>query len=213
MFSLREWQNMIVHKDQIIVQASTTDGCDGQTCTSIGMSYIYAHYPDKTADFQIGNHDQLVLCAIGENTDQRRRGGQAINRRNIIATLKSNGIENVALKGLEYFESLPKYKFVISPEGNGVDCHRHYEALMAGCIPIVEFNPIIQAKYGDVPILYTRDYSEITPTYLEEKYAEMLDRKWDFSRLFLSSWSPEEQMLIKYRGNYWCKELVNKCWY
>lgn len=119
----------------------------------------------------------------------------------------------MTLHGLDYFESLPKYKFVISPEGNGVDCNRHYEALMAGCIPIVELNPIIQAKYGDVPILYTQDYSEITPTYLEEKYAEMLDRKWDFSRLFLSSWSSEEQMLIKYRGDYWCKKLVNKCWY
>jgi hypothetical protein len=36
MFSLEQWQKIIVKDNQLIVQASTTDGFDGQTATSIG---------------------------------------------------------------------------------------------------------------------------------------------------------------------------------
>lgn len=211
MFSLRQWQNLIVNGDNLIVQASTTDGLDGQTSTSIGMSYVYSNFPE--VEFQIGNHDNLVLCALSVGTDQRRRGTQPLNRRQIVENLQKKNIENVSLHGIEYFKSLPNYKFVVSPEGNGIDCHRHYEALMAGCIPIVEYNPLIQCKYGNVPFLYTTDYSEITHEYLATKYEEMIDKVWDFRKLFLSNWSPEEQMLIKYRGNYWCMKLANNRWY
>lgn len=213
MFSLEQWQKIIVKEDQLIVQASTTDGLDGQTAPSIGMSYVYSNFPDSSVEFQIGNHEKLVLCAISTGTDQRRRGTQPINRKIIVEKLQEKSIQNVSLQGIEYFKSLPKYKFVISPEGNGIDCHRHYEALMAGCIPIVEHNPLIQTKYGNVPFLYTTDYSEITPEYLTAKYEEMKHKVWDFSKLILSSWSQEEQMLIRYRGNYWCMKLANNNWY
>ena len=153
------------------------------------------------------------MCAINTGTDQRRRGNQPINRKKIVENLQTKSIPNVSLHGLEYFKSLPKYKFVISPEGNGIDCHRHYEALMAGCIPIVEDSSLIRCKYGDVPFLFTTDYSEITPEYLATKYEEMIDKVYDFSKLIITSWSPEEQMLIRYRGNFWCMKLANNNWY
>jgi hypothetical protein len=213
MFSLRQWQKRIVNEDQLIVQASTTDGLDGQTGPSIGMSYVYSNFPGLTTEFQIGSHENLVLCAISTGTDQRRRGTESINRKKMIENLQTKSIQNVSLQGMEYFKSLPKYKFVISPEGNGIDCHRHYEALMAGCIPIVEDSSLIRSKYGDVPFLFTTDYSEITPEYLAKKYEEMLDKEWDFRKLFITNWSPEEQMLIRYRGNFWCMKLANKNWY
>lgn len=43
---------------------------------------------------------------------------------------------------MNYFNSLSTYKFVISPEG--IDCHRHYEALLARCVPIIEHNSLDQ---------------------------------------------------------------------
>jgi hypothetical protein len=211
--TLREWQTHIVHKSEYIVQASTTDGLDGITAPSIGMCYTYVsrETPEETPEEIIKDH--CVLCAINTGTDQRRRGAEPLCRKTIAETLSNNGFENTAIEKDKYFEELPKYRFVISPEGNGIDCHRHYEALMAKCIPIVEDSALIRAKYGNAPILYTRDYSEITQEYLEQKYAEMLDQRWDFSRLFMSSWSREEQLLIKYRGNFWCERLAGRPWY
>ena len=207
--TLREWQTCDVPKSEYIVQASTTDGLDGITAPSIGMCYTYVSFSETGEQ----SKTRSVLCAINTGTDQRRRGDNPLCRKTIAETLSNNGFENTAIEKDKYFEELPKYRFVISPEGNGIDCHRHYEALMAKCIPIVEDSALIRAKYGNAPILYTRDYSEITQDYLEQKYAEMLDQRWDFSRLFMSSWSPEEQLLIKYRGNFWCEKLAGRPWY
>lgn len=212
--TLREWQRTIVPENQYIVQASTTDGCDGITATSIGMCYGFAKFKGKTGDMQVAPiKTELCLCAINVGTDQRRRGAHPICRKTIVETLLNNGFQNTAIETDKYFEELPKYRFVISPEGNGIDCHRHYEALMAKCIPIVEDSALIRAKYGNAPILYTRDYSEITQEYLEQKYAEMLDQRWDFSNFFMASWSPEEQLIIKFRGNFWCEKLTGRPWY
>jgi hypothetical protein len=84
---------------------------------------------------------------------------------------------------------------------------------MAGCIPIMEDHPGIREKYKGCPILYTKDYSEITPDYLEKVYTEMADKEYDFSRLLLSSYSTEEQTQIRENGNYWGHRLSGKKWY
>jgi hypothetical protein len=36
-----------------------------------------------------------------------------------------------------YIDSVAKYKFIASPTGNGNDCHRTWEAMLVGTIPIV----------------------------------------------------------------------------
>jgi hypothetical protein len=84
---------------------------------------------------------------------------------------------------------------------------------LAGCIPIIEHNPLIEEKYKGCPILYTTDYSEITEEYLQQKYEEMLHKEYDFSRLFLSFYSNEEQKLIKHCGNYWLGQNRLPAWY
>jgi hypothetical protein len=213
--TLRAWQQ--THKDPktFIVQASTQDGSDGWTPFPIGMGWQYAtHYGDGQGchKWQIGSHQTLVQCAISDGTDGRRRP-YGLNRRMILFNLSKNRISNRQVSGPQYFNELPSYKFVISPEGNGIDCHRHYEALMAGCIPIMEDNPLIKEKYKGLPILYTKDYSEITSQYLEQRYKEMIEQTYDFSRLFLSSYNLEDQIKIKTNGNYWVKRFCYKLWY
>ena len=212
-FTLDKWMKTPKPESELIVQASLEDGSDGITNASIGMAWQYVAERGNSERAQIGDHSKLVLCAVNINTDLRRRGYGQFNRLNHLAVLAKNGIENERIEPSDYFRSLPQYKFVISPEGNGVDCHRHYEALMAGCIPIVEDHPLIRAKYGDVPILYTLDYSEICEEYLLQKYAEMLHQTWDYSKLFLSYWPESEQQLIVSRGNLWCQRCVNEAWY
>jgi len=120
---------------------------------------------------------------------------------------------NQSFNHTEYFGLLPQYKFVISPEGNGVDCHRHYEALIAGCIPIMEYNPFIERKYKGCPILFTKDFSEITEEYLLAKYEEMVNQTYDFSCLFLSNYPPDIQSEIKDCGNYWTYKFTNELFY
>jgi hypothetical protein len=57
------------------------------------------------------------------------------------------------------FTNQIKYAFVISPHGNGLDCHRTWEALCLGCIVIVKKSPI-DTLYTDLPVLIIDNWSD-----------------------------------------------------
>jgi hypothetical protein len=212
-YTLLEWQNTYKGFSNLIVQASAKDGSDSWQPFPIGMQYAFARIAHQLGEaLQIGLHEFLVISAISDTTDENRRKGEH-TRKNYIATLQKNGIFNDYIHPNKYFQILPHVKFVISPEGNGIDCHRHYEALMAGCIPIIEHNPLIEEKYKGCPVLYTKDYSEITEEYLNKKYEEMIDKEYDFSCLFLSYYTEEQQKDIKECGNYWLNQNMIHNWY
>ena len=209
--TLKVWQTTKKPIESLIVQASIKDGSDAWRPWPIGMSWQYALCKNKET-LQFGIKEKLVLSAINTHTDLRRRPNEN-NRRTFAETLSKNGIPNITLEHETYFSVLPSYKFVVSPEGNGIDCHRHYEALLAGCIPIMERNPLTEEKYKGCPVLWTSDYSEITPDYLLQKYETMLNTVYDFSALFLSNFSLDQQQQIKEDGNYWVSQLTNQKWY
>jgi hypothetical protein len=213
-YKLENWQKSFKPLHELIVQASSMDCDDGWRPWPIGMSWQYIHNFFKGEKIQIGDHQNLVVCSVSTGTDHSRRPN-GINRNLIVNNLQKNGLQNVHFNHTDYFNILPTYKFVVSPEGNGIDCHRHYEALIAGCIPIMEKNELTENKYKGCPILWTTDYSEITPQYLEEKYKEMIDKEYDFTCLFLSNYDQETQKLIKQSGNFWLSRIdATRCtWY
>ena len=211
--TLHKWQQMIKPYNEWLYNCSEYKYLNDEWVSfPIGMGWTIIKQQLSLKELQHGAHDRLVLCAISANTDQRRRS-TGLNRKVILETLQSHQIENVAMESSVYFRELPNYKFVISPEGNGIDCHRHYEALMAGCIPIIEDRDNIREKYKGCPILYTKDYSEITESYLNEKYNEMIHTTYDFSRLLMSTYSEMEQCEIKDNGNYWANRLEGRPYY
>lgn len=73
----------------------------------------------------------------------------------------------------EYLINLNKYRFVISPHGNGLDSHTTWEALMCGCIPIVPSSPL-NPIYKLLPVWVVNDWSEITEETAKKKEEEFL---------------------------------------
>ena len=211
--TLKEWQAIYKEPRELIVQATPVDGTSSWQEHPIGMSFSYLNVYKLKEKIQIGSHALTVHCSLKDATDSRRRKNQLITRKVILNTLKTNGIHNRLTSHTDYFTSLPKYKFVISPEGNGIDCHRHYEALIAGCIPILEDNLLTIEKYKGLPVLYTHDYSEITEEYLISIYDSMINTQYDFSRLFLKYYSEQENSLMKSQSDYWCKKLARRVFY
>ena len=51
------------------------------------------------------------------------------------------------------------YKFVLSPHGNGLDCHRTWEVLLVGSIPIVKTSSL-DILYEDLPVVIVKDWNE-----------------------------------------------------
>ena len=68
-----------------------------------------------------------------------------------------------------------KYKWIISPHGNGLDCHRTYEAIALGCIPIVKTSTL-DIIYKDMPIIIVKNWSDITIDYLNKESIEVLKK-------------------------------------
>ena len=60
----------------------------------------------------------------------------------------------------QYRDLVANSRFVLSPPGNGVDCHRTWEAMYLGAIPIVleKFWPF---QHLDLPVLIVNDWFEI----------------------------------------------------
>ena len=66
----------------------------------------------------------------------------------------------------QYWETIAKSKFVISPPGNGIDCHRIWECLYLGSIPIVLEHEAL-SQYRDLPILFVKSWEDVTLSFLE----------------------------------------------
>jgi len=48
----------------------------------------------------------------------------------------------------EYWRSLSASRLCLSPPGMGWDCWRHYEAMLAGCVPLMTYPTILQYRPG-----------------------------------------------------------------
>ncbi len=61
----------------------------------------------------------------------------------------------------EYHQELLESRYVLSPPGNGFDCHRTWEAIYLGCIPIVKkaFWPFNHLR---LPVLVLEDWSDVS---------------------------------------------------
>ena len=86
-----------------------------------------------------------------------------------------------------YSKNLKEYKFVLCPQGNGIDTHRIWEALYSGAIPVIQKH-ISHKNLEGLPILFLDDLrnisSEKLTTYLEKINYEDLD----FNKLTCSYW-------------------------
>ena len=84
-----------------------------------------------------------------------------------------------------------KFAFVVSPFGNGYDCHRTWEALILGCIPIVKTSGL-DSLYDDLPVLIVQDWTDITEKLLMSVITDFKKKhekgKFNYDKLTLNYW-------------------------
>ena len=89
------------------------------------------------------------------------------------------------------YNLISNYKFILSPQGAGLDCHRTWEALYLDIIPIV-LSSSIKEIYEELPILVVKDWNEITEELLNEKYREIALKKergeYNRAKMYLDYW-------------------------
>ena len=85
------------------------------------------------------------------------------------------------------WKNMTKYAFVISPPGVGLDCHRTYEALCLGCIPIV-IGGFLHNIFKDLPVLTVKSWSNITQELLDQTLIDFKDKQFNYEKLELQYW-------------------------
>lgn len=96
-------------------------------------------------------------------------------------------IEQLRVSRIQSWENQAKYMFVISPEGIGMDCHRTWEALLLGCIPVVKKSNCDEI-FDDLPVWIVNDWSEFNPQNLLEKISYFSKKKFNYDKLMSSYW-------------------------
>ena len=74
-----------------------------------------------------------------------------------------------------YLDNLYNYKFVVCPEGNGIDTHRVWETLYMGSFPIVLRNAMSEYLYSYYPCYIVDSWEEITEDSLAKEYKNLTD--------------------------------------
>ena len=150
----------------------------------------------------IGIHNPRVLLDHLGHTDGEKTqellinnnawvGGdrEGINDR-VIANFGGRLRNTYGLSQASFYESVIRSRFVLCPSGMGMDTHRLWETLVLGSIPIVEYSAGWDAVLHDLPVLFVRDFDEVTPDLLAESYPAILSRgdRFDYRKLTKDWW-------------------------
>jgi hypothetical protein len=127
-----------------------------------------------------------------------------VNRKAVIKSLSENGLPVMTDRVSHdiYLSEIAASVFTISPPGNGLDCHRTWEAIYLGSIPVVE-DRYFKRFFPTLPCYSVTDWSEVTNQTLG-KHLETQDAHshlFDFSPSTLTYWRERiDQLLMSCRG-------------
>ena len=80
------------------------------------------------------------------------------------------------------------FTYVLSPRGGGYDCHRTWEALCLGCIPIVKSSGLDPLFQG-LPVLIVKDWSELSRPVIQDALVQFALHDFSKEKLLLSYWT------------------------
>jgi hypothetical protein len=185
-------QNIVVRHDKI-------------TCMPIGLDYHTMQSNEVWGGITSASGQEAILESVKQNSLHftNRLIKCYANYQFLVATKygrydRQDAYDNIC-KELVYYEpnkinrldtwtKQADYAFVISPHGNGYDCHRTWEALILGCIPIVK-KSAIDILYEDLPVLIVNEWRDVTAELLHDTVERYKNRVFNFDKLRLKYWT------------------------
>jgi hypothetical protein len=120
---------------------------------------------------------------INTNLQERVQPYKLLHGKSFVTTEFGSNGQNYE----KYIDNIYNHKFVICPEGNGIDTHRKWETLYLNSIPI-EKKSINNSFYRDLPICFVNDWDEISEYYLNEEYNRIIKSAWNLDKLDMTYW-------------------------
>lgn len=151
------------------------------------MPASHERLPLAHADFHFNKKKDMVW---GDDRDSVQR---------LLETNPSVVFQRQKLPRTQLWQEKTRYAFVVSPHGNGLDCHRTWESLVLGNIVIVKRSSI-DALYDGLPVVIVDDWSEIHPQALKvwhEAHAGAFERPEVLERLTNRYWIERVREVVR----------------
>jgi len=98
-----------------------------------------------------------------------------------------------------YIDNIYNHKFMICPQGNGLDTHRTWECLYLGTIPIEKYN-LNNRFYTDLPICFVDNWEDLTSEFLESEFIRIKSGNWNMNKITFEYW--------KNKIEYWKNKIL-----
>lgn len=67
----------------------------------------------------------------------------------------------------DFLDEMRNHKFMVCPQGHGIDCHRNWELLYMRRVPVMKDHPYFRRLMEGFPVLFVEDWSQITEELLK----------------------------------------------
>lgn len=141
--------------------------------------------------------ERLLLCYSNFHFSMNTKYG--FDRKDVLASIPKDIVffEKEPVQRVVSWITQSKFAFVLSPHGNGLDCHRTWEALALGCIPIVKSSPI-DSLFDHLPVLIVSKWSDVTIDLLKETVASFKSKSFNKEKLTLKYWMDQIRSASQY---------------
>jgi hypothetical protein len=199
---------LITHNGDVNIDKPMTYNIDSKITHWFAQNVLVKHHkitpiPIGLENLRYFNHGQTRLFEQLRKKNVKKRAkiqmdfSQNTNllmREPIYKLLHSHTLINrldERLSAQQYMAQLAQHKFVLSPPGNGLDCHRSWEAMYVGTIPIVA-ESVTTASFRrlGLPLLIVSDWSEIK-NFNKKKLNEVYESTYknvNYEALWFSYW-------------------------
>lgn len=166
-----------------VYSKNVLDGIPGVTPIPIGLENVALNHNGKLHYYldaiqnptPIEQRTRQVLSSFHVSTNPQQRG-----ETRAILRGSRHGHEDTFSKSLDYRLAVRHAKFVISPPGNGMDCHRTWEAIYLGAVPVVLRSHLAKSLWDGNRILAVESYKhfvQLSDGELDDLYREITRRK------------------------------------
>lgn len=182
-------------------------GLENAHYANVGIKRLYQVHSSDIASIREGRIEAIrdmrksrILYSFNSDTNPIARG-------EALAALKDCDTADKLNRGdfvdqPTYVEVLRSYMYVISPAGNGEDCHRTWEALYTGTVPVVK-ETIMSKQFEDfgIPFLSVKNWNELKDMSKYELMAkyDLLWQHANIDALYIDYW---KELILKYKPSH-----------
>jgi len=112
------------------------------------------------------NRKFKLICDIHLNKGNFNKERQIAYQQSL--SIKNSLFINKPFSRIKFWRIMRNSQYIISPRGRGFDCHRTWEALVLGVVPIIKTS-VNDILFKEMPVLIVNSFKEINNDLLDNK--------------------------------------------